>query len=129
MNHKRRGIALIFSHVNFKKLDVRVGGEKDSQELAQTLKYLGFDVRVYIDSDVKTILSTVQNGKHTFSKVLKEASLNWFFAWHRKSFWSDEKWANGVITEIPLRSLIYLESIFENDLLRFQSFYKLFPLE
>lgn len=80
MNHKRRGIALIFSHVNFKKLDKRVGGEKDSQELEQTLKYLGFDVRVYDDSNVKTILSTVQNGKHTFSKVLKEASLNWFFA-------------------------------------------------
>ncbi|XP_060832440.1 caspase-like isoform X2 [Bombus pascuorum] len=79
MNHKRRGIALIFSHVNFKKLETRVGGEKDSQELAQTLKYLGFDVRVYIDSNVKTILSTVQNAAaedHTDADCLVVAAMS-----------------------------------------------------
>ncbi|XP_033191987.1 caspase drICE [Bombus vancouverensis nearcticus] len=79
MNHKRRGIALIFSHVNFKKLEKRVGGEKDSKELEQTLKYLGFDVRVYDDSNVKTILSTVQDAAaedHTDADCLVVAAMS-----------------------------------------------------
>ena len=65
MKHKRRGIALIFNHINFKKMHSRAGGEIDSKELAQTLHYLGFDVRVYIDPPLKTISSTLKNGEYT----------------------------------------------------------------
>lgn len=79
MKHKRRGIALIFNHINFKKMHSRAGGEKDSKELAQTLHYLGFDVRVYIDPPLKTISSTLKNAAaedHTDADCLIVAAMS-----------------------------------------------------
>ncbi|KOC64156.1 Caspase-1, partial [Habropoda laboriosa] len=60
MNHKRRGVAIIFNHIHFKKLATRKNADKDSSELASALRNLGFEVRVYIDPNLKTISSVLQ---------------------------------------------------------------------
>ncbi|XP_031843392.1 caspase-1-like isoform X2 [Nomia melanderi] len=60
MKHKRRGVALIFNHINFKKMASRKGSIKDSKDLTQTLNRLGFEIREYVDPTVQTISSILK---------------------------------------------------------------------
>ena len=56
MNHRRRGIALVFNHKNFDQrlgLKVRNGTDTDRDNLRMTLRQLDFDVRVYNDLPYK----------------------------------------------------------------------------
>ena len=55
MNHKRRGVALIFNHVYFKKMTARTGSIKDCCDLQNVLRNLDFDVKVYTDPTTRTI--------------------------------------------------------------------------
>lgn len=63
MNHKNRGVALIFNHEEFDDTDwsVRHGTRADCDNLIKTFTALHFDVRVYEDlmkSEVKSILQS-----------------------------------------------------------------------
>ena len=56
MNHRRRGIAIVFNHKNFDQrlgLKVRNGTDTDRDNLRMTLRQLDFDVRVYNDLPYK----------------------------------------------------------------------------
>ncbi|XP_076686886.1 caspase-1-like [Andrena cerasifolii] len=55
MNHKRRGVALIFNHVYFKKMPARTGSIKDCSDLQNVLQALDFEVQVYTDPTTRTI--------------------------------------------------------------------------
>ncbi|XP_076640010.1 caspase-1-like isoform X2 [Colletes latitarsis] len=63
MNHKRRGLAIIFNHVNFTKMAPRTGSNKDCANLEDTLTRLGFNVKTYLDPSIKQI-----------SAILKQAA-------------------------------------------------------
>lgn len=79
MNHRHRGIAIIFNHVNFKKMQPRMGAAKDSNDLVKTLKYLGFDVRLYMDPSLKTISSVLETAAaedHTDADCLIVAAMS-----------------------------------------------------
>lgn len=67
MNHKRRGRAIIFNQIQFKKMPPRLGAKIDSDNLARILQGMGFEVQVYVDPSLKTIAMTLQSGKYTFS--------------------------------------------------------------
>ncbi|XP_046816165.1 caspase-1-like [Vespa crabro] len=61
MYHKRRGVALIFNNVYYTKMSIRKGSEKDCKDLAQSLQNLDFEVRIYEDPTLETILTTLRN--------------------------------------------------------------------
>ncbi|KAG8233290.1 hypothetical protein J437_LFUL012225, partial [Ladona fulva] len=70
MNHGRRGIAVIFNNEKFKddKLKQRVGAAEDGRELYDTLKGIGFDVRLYNDKkldDMWEVINKVAKEDHT----------------------------------------------------------------
>ncbi|XP_078050765.1 caspase-1 [Augochlora pura] len=60
MNHKRRGVALIFNHINFKRMATRKGSVKDCKDLTQTFTRLGFETREYVDTPVPAIVSILK---------------------------------------------------------------------
>lgn len=69
MNHKRRGIAVIFNHENFdiSSLKPRTGTNEDCENLKATLKLLGFEVATYYDlksSEVEEITTKVSKQDH-----------------------------------------------------------------
>ncbi|CAK9798525.1 unnamed protein product [Anthophora plagiata] len=79
MNHKQRGIAIIFNHIHFKNMAERNGAQKDSSNLASTLMQLGFDVRVYLDPPLRTISTVLQSTSaedHTDSDCLVVAAMS-----------------------------------------------------
>ncbi|XP_063237670.1 caspase-1 isoform X2 [Bacillus rossius redtenbacheri] len=61
MNHKNRGVALIFNHENFKMgtLRSRTGTTADRENLSSCLKELGFTVTIYNDLAQKQIMTIV----------------------------------------------------------------------
>nr|XP_033325090.1 caspase-1-like isoform X1 [Megalopta genalis] len=61
MNHKRRGVVLIFNHINFKRMASRKGSVKDSKDLTETFNRLGFEIREYVDTTVPTIVSILKS--------------------------------------------------------------------
>ncbi|XP_015431252.1 PREDICTED: caspase-1-like, partial [Dufourea novaeangliae] len=61
MKHKRRGVALIFNHVNFKKMATRKGSVKDSKDVTQALNRLGFEIREYTDPGVQQIAGILKS--------------------------------------------------------------------
>lgn len=63
MNHKRRGVALIFNHVYFKKMPARTGSIKDSRDLQNVLRNLDFDVKVYTDRTIQIIGTVLKSSK------------------------------------------------------------------
>ncbi|CAH0395821.1 unnamed protein product [Bemisia tabaci] len=70
MNHKNRGIAIIFNHENFTnpKLKTRCGTKTDCENLASTLRSLRFEVYTYFDasySKVMSVISEVRNMDHS----------------------------------------------------------------
>jgi caspase-like apoptosis-related cysteine protease len=65
MNHKRRGLAIIFNHKTFisRSLDTRFGTDVDRDNLKRTMSGLGFTVRVYNDKKYTDIKKIVDEGK------------------------------------------------------------------
>jgi hypothetical protein len=63
MRHPRRGVALIFNHQFFDRLQARSGSSKDCDNLSDQLQSLGFEIQIYKD------LSYTQ-----LSGVLKEST-------------------------------------------------------
>ncbi|XP_071563908.1 caspase-1 isoform X1 [Temnothorax nylanderi] len=61
MRHKRRGVALIINHVEFKNMATRTGSMKDTDDLEVSLGKLGFDVRTCKNPTVKTITTVLQS--------------------------------------------------------------------
>uniref|UniRef100_A0A182T7T8 Caspase n=1 Tax=Anopheles maculatus TaxID=74869 RepID=A0A182T7T8_9DIPT len=71
MNHKRRGMALLFSHNKYNvrnvPLPVREGSAVDCKRLKETLDLFGFDVKVYQDfklEEIKAIVEKVSSMDH-----------------------------------------------------------------
>lgn len=56
----RRGIALVFSHLNFSTMPSRKGTEKDCDDICSVLFDLDFDVRVFNDLSRKELLETLK---------------------------------------------------------------------
>lgn len=65
MDHKHRGIALIFNHETFYDFDMptRRGTHVDRDRLENTFAGLGFDVRVYDNQTEAQIKSILQEGE------------------------------------------------------------------
>lgn len=61
MSNKRRGIALVFCHMNFAVMAKRNGTDKDRDDICSTLSGLDFDVRVFNDLRRKELLRTLKN--------------------------------------------------------------------
>lgn len=79
MNHKRRGVALIFNHIHFESMATRNGTVKDCEDLEAALSKLGFEVRVYTDPTVKTISATLLSAAaedHTDADCLIVAAMS-----------------------------------------------------
>jgi caspase-like apoptosis-related cysteine protease len=64
MNHKRRGLAIIFNHEYFDdpSLGRRDGTNFDRDKLQETLQGLGFFVKVHNDLKYDEIMNTVKEG-------------------------------------------------------------------
>lgn len=73
MNHKRRGLALIFNHENFQidKLRSRTGTEVDAKNLKTTLQNLGFEVIIHQDLTVRKVLDEVEKGGCSTNRIFK----------------------------------------------------------
>lgn len=65
MDHKNRGLALIFNHETFYSFDMptRKGTSVDRDRLNQTFAGLGFDVKVYDNQTEAEIRTILENGK------------------------------------------------------------------
>lgn len=81
MNHRNRGMAIIFNHENFKtnlNLKARSGTNLDRSNLENSFKKLGFSTQVYHDktqSEVLDIISVVANTDHSDNDCLVIAVL------------------------------------------------------
>jgi caspase-like apoptosis-related cysteine protease len=65
MNHKKRGMAIIFNHEYFdnpKQLERRVGTNVDRDNLKRTFEGLGFEVTVYNDLKLEELKKIVAEG-------------------------------------------------------------------
>lgn len=64
MNHKKRGLAVIFNHHSFdvSKLNPRSGTEVDAENLKNTLTKLGFEVIVHKDLRKKMVQEEIRRG-------------------------------------------------------------------
>ncbi|XP_059412986.1 caspase-6-like [Carassius carassius] len=63
MDHKKRGMALIFNHENFYwqlRLNSRSGTEADKQNLAKRFQELGFEVKTYNDYKREEVLTIIR---------------------------------------------------------------------
>lgn len=67
MNHKRRGIALIFNHEHFEidKLRSRTGTSVDAGNFKRILQNLGFEVILHNDLKTRKIFEEVNKGRFT----------------------------------------------------------------
>ncbi|XP_041641829.1 caspase-6-like isoform X2 [Cheilinus undulatus] len=68
MDHKRRGLALIFNQENFESLESRPGTQADRDNLEKSLKDLNFEVKIYNDkkkSDVEEKIREAANADHS----------------------------------------------------------------
>ncbi|XP_076235785.1 caspase-1-like [Calliopsis andreniformis] len=61
MNHRRRGVALIFNHIEFKSMTKRNGSKKDCEDISEALGKLDFDVRVYTDPTASMIKDALKS--------------------------------------------------------------------
>ncbi|ETN62297.1 caspase short class [Anopheles darlingi] len=82
MNHKRRGMALIFSHYNFAVPHIhfppREGNRVDCDQLSEMLEKFGFDVHIYHDyklAEIKDVTSKVAQLDHSDNDCLLVAVL------------------------------------------------------
>lgn len=65
MDHKKRGIALIFNHETFEcgNLKSRAGTNEDCQNFKECLSGLGFDVKVFKDLSYSQLDNQVKKGR------------------------------------------------------------------
>lgn len=65
MNHKKRGLALIFNHEFFDipSLENRKGTNVDCEKLKKTFKSLDFEVSTYKDCKLREFLDHIDKGK------------------------------------------------------------------
>lgn len=66
MNHKNRGLALIFNHEKYdnNNMSSRDGTHVDCDRLRETLRSLDFDVRIYDDLKLNDILYNLEKGMY-----------------------------------------------------------------
>lgn len=66
MNHKKRGLAIIFNHEKFdvEKLRPRSGTDVDAKNLEASLNRLGFEVTVHHDLKTRHVLEEVHKSKY-----------------------------------------------------------------
>lgn len=80
MNHKKRGIAIIFNHEHFDlySLKTRAGTNVDAENLFQTLIGLNFEVRIKKDFRFTEIHDEIREGlfQNNKKKIIK---LNYHF--------------------------------------------------
>lgn len=69
MDHKKRGLALIFNHEKFDHHRPRVGTHIDRDRLKHTLHSLNFDVRCYEDYRIDQIKNVFETGKKNKTKT------------------------------------------------------------
>ena len=64
MNHRKRGLALIFNHEHFEipQLRSRAGTNVDCENLREALEALHFDVSIYKDLKLRDIQKKVDEG-------------------------------------------------------------------
>jgi caspase-like apoptosis-related cysteine protease len=64
MNHKRRGMAIIFNHKYFDDIYLkhRVGTNVDSDNLKKTMERLGFEVKLHDDLTHDELMKMVDEG-------------------------------------------------------------------
>lgn len=69
MNHKNRGLCLIFNHESFldKSLGLRKGTQVDRNRLLKTFTALDFDVRIFDNSSEWEIRGILKKGKLKFT--------------------------------------------------------------
>ena len=111
MNHRRRGIAIVFNHKNFDQrlgLKVRNGTDTDRDNLRMTLRQLDFDVRIYNDLPYKVmenILEELSRDNHSdadciFVAVLTNGDKENLYAWDRP-FKPDGLWSHFDAEKCP----------------------------
>lgn len=61
MNHKRRGVALIFNNV--KMCRHRNAVEESSRNLLKTLEMMGFNVELIVNATLQMIMQKLKEGK------------------------------------------------------------------
>ncbi|PSN50060.1 hypothetical protein C0J52_04212 [Blattella germanica] len=66
MGHPRRGVALIFNHQKFDRMNTRTGTAKDCVNLAVQLKELGFEVRSYDDLKYSELSDVLRAGHYSW---------------------------------------------------------------
>ena len=70
MNHKKRGLALIFNHEEFEIpfLENRKGTNFDAEKLKETFENLHFEVTIHKDCTLKVFLEHIAEGRciHTY---------------------------------------------------------------
>lgn len=62
MDHKKRGLALIFNHAKFDHHSPRIGTHVDRDRLEKTLQSLDFDVTCYEDLTIEQIKNVFETG-------------------------------------------------------------------
>lgn len=65
MDHKNRGLALIFNHAKFDHHQPRIGTHIDRDRLQSTLQSLNFDVKCYEDFTIEQIKNVFESGNET----------------------------------------------------------------
>ena len=111
MNHRRRGIALIFNHKLFDSrlgLKQRNGTDADRDNLRLTLRQLDFEVRVYNDlafKDMERILEDLAHDDHSdadciFVSVLSHGELGILYA-ADQPYKPDRLWAHFNAEKCP----------------------------
>lgn len=81
MNHKNRGIALIFNHETFYDFNMppRKGTNVDRDRLHQTFSGLGFDVHVHDNRTEIEIRNILQNGKNLHNFYHTKFSKHYYY--------------------------------------------------
>ncbi|KAL7740775.1 hypothetical protein ACLKA6_012389 [Drosophila palustris] len=80
MSHKSRGLALIFSHENFDKLERRPESDVDHKHLTEVLHQLGFSVKSYKDlrhEELKKEIANAAEQDHTARDCILVAILTY----------------------------------------------------
>jgi hypothetical protein len=72
MNHTRRGIAVIFNHVNFSMPECpkRDGSDKDRDDLIELLVELDFEVLRYDDPPFRQVARALEQGTKSVVNLL-----------------------------------------------------------
>ncbi|XP_055693561.1 caspase-1-like [Lutzomyia longipalpis] len=68
MTNKKRGVALILNHREFKRMPTRLGTNKDRDRMEEVFKKLEFETRVFNDlnrKDLRNLLEKVSQEDHT----------------------------------------------------------------